>query len=77
MGGGARGEGQTCYLDKVRLQVAKQKQDLKEAERNCAFKVLLRLKAWIISHTKIFVLLVLCLLIFLAIVIILCSIHEG
>ncbi|ELR48157.1 GTPase IMAP family member 5, partial [Bos mutus] len=77
MGGGTHGEDQRRYLDKVRLQVAKQKQDLKEAERNCAFKALFRLKAWIISHTKICVLLVLCLLIFLAIVIILCSIHQG
>ncbi|KAI4585221.1 hypothetical protein MJG53_006755 [Ovis ammon polii x Ovis aries] len=34
MGSGTRGEGQRCYLDKVRLQVAKQKQELKEAERN-------------------------------------------
>ncbi|XP_025147570.3 GTPase IMAP family member 5 isoform X2 [Bubalus bubalis] len=76
MGAGAHGEGQRRYLDKVRLQVAKQKQDLKEAKRNCAFKALLRLKAWIVSHVKIFVLLVLCLLIFLAIVIILCT-HQG
>ena len=75
MGGGAHGEGQRRYLDKVRLQVAKQKQDLKEAERNSAFKALLRLKAWIVSHTKIFVL-VLCLLIFLAIVISLYSTHQ-
>ncbi|XP_019814853.2 GTPase IMAP family member 5-like isoform X2 [Bos indicus] len=75
MGGGAHGEGQRRYLDKVRLQVAKQKQDLKEAERNSAFKALLRLKAWIVSHAKIFVL-VLCLLIFLAIVISLYSTHQ-
>ena len=68
MGGRAHGEGQRRYLDKVWLQVAKQKQDLKEAERNCAFKALLRHKAWIVSHAKIFVL-VLCLWIFLAIVI--------
>ncbi|XP_017900922.1 PREDICTED: GTPase IMAP family member 5 [Capra hircus] len=77
MGGGAHGEGQRRYLDKVWLQVAKQKQDLKEAERNCSFKALLQLKAWIVSHVKIFVLLVLCLLIFLAIVILLCSTHQG
>ena len=77
MGGGTHGEGYRHYLDKVRLQVAKQKQDLKEAERNCAFKALLRLKAWIVSHAKVFVLLVLCLFIFLAIVIILSSTHQG
>ncbi|KAF4020464.1 hypothetical protein G4228_011984 [Cervus hanglu yarkandensis] len=77
MGGGANGEGYRHYLDKVRLQVAKQKEGLKEAERNCAFKALLRLKAWIASHAKIFVLLVLCLFIFLAIVIILSSTHQG
>lgn len=77
MGGGASGEGYRHYLDKVRLQVAKQKEGLKEAERNCAFKALLRLKAWIASHAKIFVLLVLCLFIFLAIVIILSSTHQG
>uniref|UniRef100_A0AC11BF78 Uncharacterized protein n=1 Tax=Ovis aries TaxID=9940 RepID=A0AC11BF78_SHEEP len=75
IGGGAHGESQRRYLEKVRLQVAKQKQDLKEAERNCAFKVLLRLKAWIVSHAKIFVL-VLCLFIFLAIVISLYSTHQ-
>ena len=75
MRGGAHGNG-THYQDKVRLQVAKQKQDLKEAERNCAFKALLQLNAWIVSHTKIFVLLVLCLLIFLAIIISLCSMHQ-
>ncbi|XP_043320027.1 GTPase IMAP family member 5-like isoform X1 [Cervus canadensis] len=75
MGGGAHGEGYRHYLDKVQLQVAKQKEGLKEAERNCAFKALLRLKAWIASHAKIFVL-VLCLLIFLAIVISLYSTHQ-
>ena len=73
--GGAHGEGQRRYLEKVQLQVAKQKQDLKEGERNGAFKVLLRLKAWIVSHAKIFVLF-LCLLIFLAIVISLYSTHQ-
>ncbi|KAM7244867.1 hypothetical protein CapIbe_003393 [Capra ibex] len=73
--GGTHGEGQRRYLEKVQLQVAKQKQDLKEGERNGAFKVLLRLKAWIVSHAKIFVLF-LCLLIFLAIVISLYSTHQ-
>ena len=34
MGVGTCGEGQKRYLDKIRLQVAKQKQDLKEAKRN-------------------------------------------
>ncbi|XP_069444978.1 GTPase IMAP family member 5-like [Ovis canadensis] len=34
MGGGTCGEGQRHYLDKVWLQVAKQKQDMKEAKRN-------------------------------------------
>ena len=77
IGGGTHGEGQRHYLDKVRLHVAKQKQDLKEAERNGASKALLQLKDWIVSHVKIFVLLVLCLFIFLAIVIILCSTHQG
>ena len=38
MGGGAHGEGQRHYLDKVWLQVAKQKQDLKKAKRNWVFK---------------------------------------
>ena len=73
--GGAHGEGLRRYLEKVWLQVAKQKQDLREGERNGAFKVLLRLKAWIVSHAKIFVLF-LCLLIFLAIVISLYSTHQ-
>ena len=45
IGGGAHGEGQRHYLAKVQLQVAKQKQGLKEAKRNWAFKTVFRLKA--------------------------------
>ncbi|XP_057588496.1 GTPase IMAP family member 5-like [Hippopotamus amphibius kiboko] len=73
-GGDARAEGYTRYLAKVRSQVAKQTQDLKEAQRNCAFKALLRVKNWVIFHIGIFVVLI-CVLIFLAILIILHITH--
>ncbi|XP_057406428.1 GTPase IMAP family member 5-like isoform X1 [Balaenoptera acutorostrata] len=75
-GGDPHGEGHVRYLAKVRSHVAKQKQDLKEAQRNRVFKALLRVKNWITSHIRIFAVLVICFLIFLAILISLCSTHE-
>ena len=70
MEGGAHGEGQRRYLDKVWLQVAKQRQGLKEAKRNCAFKTVFRLKAWIVVNYELCVCLVWCSLLFLLILLI-------
>ncbi|XP_043728714.1 GTPase IMAP family member 5-like isoform X1 [Cervus elaphus] len=69
-GGGAHGEGQRCYLAKVQLQVAKQKQGLKEAKRNWAFKTVFRLKAWIAVNYELCVCIVWCSLLFLLILLI-------
>ncbi|DAA30179.1 TPA: GTPase, IMAP family member 1-like isoform 2 [Bos taurus] len=70
MGGDAHGEGQRRYLNKVRLQVAKQRQGLKEAESNCAFKTVFRLRAWIVVNYELCVCLVWCSLLFLLILLI-------
>ena len=70
IGGGNHGEGQRRYLDKVRLQVAKQRQGLKEAESNCAFKTVFRLRAWIVVNYELCVCLVWCSLLFLLILLI-------
>ncbi|XP_007469907.1 PREDICTED: GTPase IMAP family member 5-like [Lipotes vexillifer] len=75
-GGDPHGEGLVRYLAQVRSHVAKQKHDLKEAQRNRAFKAVLRVKNWIISHIRIFAVFVICFLSFLAILISLCSTHE-
>ncbi|KAJ8793435.1 hypothetical protein J1605_019395 [Eschrichtius robustus] len=69
-GGDPRGEGHVRYLAKVRSHVAKQKQDLQEAQRNCAFKALLRVKNWIVVHDELCVCLVWCSLLFLLILLI-------
>ncbi|XP_014643128.1 PREDICTED: GTPase IMAP family member 5-like [Ceratotherium simum simum] len=75
--GGARAYGgdHVRYLAKVQLQVEKQSRDLKESESNWAFKALLRAKNWMISHMGISAVLVICLLIFLAVLINLCITH--
>uniref|UniRef100_A0A8C9BF94 AIG1-type G domain-containing protein n=1 Tax=Phocoena sinus TaxID=42100 RepID=A0A8C9BF94_PHOSS len=57
-GGDPHGEGHVRYLAEVSSHIAKQKQDLKEAQRNRAFKALLRVKHWIVSHIGIFALFV-------------------
>ncbi|XP_059788565.1 GTPase IMAP family member 5-like [Balaenoptera ricei] len=69
-GGDPHGEGHVRYLAKVRSHVAKQKQDLQEAQRNRAFKVLLRVKNWIVVHDELCVCLVWCSLLFLLILLI-------
>ncbi|XP_036719693.1 GTPase IMAP family member 5-like [Balaenoptera musculus] len=69
-GGDPHGEGHVRYLAKVRSHVAKQKQDLQEAQRHCAFKVLLRVKNWIVVHDELCVCLVWCSLLFLLILLI-------
>ncbi|KAM9077038.1 GTPase IMAP family member 5-like [Megaptera novaeangliae] len=69
-GGDPHGEGHVRYLAKVRSHVAKQKQDLQEAQRNRAFKALLRVKNWIVVHDELCVCLVWCSLLFLLILLI-------
>ncbi|XP_055277497.1 GTPase IMAP family member 5-like [Moschus berezovskii] len=69
-GGDAHGEDHRYYLAKVQLQVAKQKQSLKEAKRNWAFKTVFRLKAWIVVNYEFCVCLVWCSLLFLLILLI-------
>ncbi|XP_049570983.1 GTPase IMAP family member 5-like isoform X1 [Orcinus orca] len=75
-GGDPHGEGHVRYLAKVRSHIAKQKQDLREAQRNGAFKALLRVKHSIVSHIGIFAVFVICFLSLLAILISLCSTRE-
>lgn len=67
-GGGARGEGRQRYLAQVRAQVAKHRRDLEEREGNCAHRV----RKWVTSHLGLTAFLVICILIFLAILINLC-----
>ncbi|XP_057588878.1 GTPase IMAP family member 5-like [Hippopotamus amphibius kiboko] len=69
-GGDARAEGYTRYLAKVRSQVAKQTQDLKEAQRNCAFKAFLRVKSWVAVHGELCVCATWCSLLFILILLI-------
>ncbi|XP_060011896.1 GTPase IMAP family member 5 [Lagenorhynchus albirostris] len=57
-GGEPHGEGHVRYLAKVRSHIAKQKQDLREAQRNRAFKALLRVKRWAAVHDALCVCLV-------------------
>ncbi|XP_026957321.1 GTPase IMAP family member 5-like isoform X1 [Sagmatias obliquidens] len=75
-GGDPHGEGHVRYLAKVRSHIARQKQDLREAQRNGAFKALLRVKRSIVSHIGIFAVSVICFLSLLAILISLCSTRE-
>nr|XP_030710069.1 GTPase IMAP family member 5-like [Globicephala melas] len=57
-GGDPHGEGHVRYLAKVRSHIAKQKQDLREAQRNGAFKALLRVRRWAVVHDALCVCLV-------------------
>ncbi|XP_069317727.1 GTPase IMAP family member 5 [Eulemur rufifrons] len=57
------------YLAKVKQQVEKQKRELREGERNWAFKALLRVEHWKASHIVTSAFIAICVLIFLAIVI--------
>ncbi|XP_023986248.1 GTPase IMAP family member 5 isoform X2 [Physeter macrocephalus] len=75
-GGDPRGEGHVRYLARVRSHVAKQRRDLREAQRNRVFKALLQVKTWVVSHLRISAVLVICFLSFLAVLISLCSTHE-
>lgn len=67
-GGGAREEVPEPYLAQVRAQVAKHRRDLEEREGNCAHRV----RKWVTSHLGLTAFLVICILIFLAILINLC-----
>ncbi|XP_031530488.2 GTPase IMAP family member 5-like [Vicugna pacos] len=77
-GDDARGEGHRLYLDKVQSQVVKQKQDLdlEGVQKNCVFKALLCVKNWIISNSGVFAVLIICILIFLAMLISLYILHK-
>lgn len=46
----APGRGRRHHLAKMLSHIEKQKQDLQEAQRNCALHGLLRVKNWIVSH---------------------------
>ncbi|KAM8774801.1 GTPase IMAP family member 5-like [Rhynchonycteris naso] len=65
------GENHKCYLAKVRRYIEKQKQDLKELSPRPS-GVFFRVKEWMLSHIEITAFLVICFLIFLAILINLC-----
>ncbi|KAM7120669.1 GTPase IMAP family member 5-like isoform 2-T4 [Molossus nigricans] len=66
---GARGEEHRRYLAKVRAHVEGQKRDLKETECHQVSRALLRVKKWMISNTGLSIFLVICILIFLAVLI--------
>lgn len=68
-GGGVHGEGHQRYLAKVRAQVEKQKQALKESRSNRASRALLGAKTWVFANPGISALLVTCFLIFLVVLI--------
>lgn len=70
--GGDSRENHERYLAQVRAQVAKHKQDLEKSERSCV----LRVQSWMASHRGLTAFLVICILIFLAILISLC-IAQG
>ncbi|XP_007126709.1 GTPase IMAP family member 5 [Physeter macrocephalus] len=69
-GGDPRGEGHVRYLARVRSHVAKQRRDLREAQRNRVFKALLQVKTWVVVHYELCVCLVWCSLLFLLILLI-------
>ncbi|XP_040858481.1 GTPase IMAP family member 5-like isoform X2 [Ochotona curzoniae] len=57
------------FLANVKQQVEKQKQELKEHESNCALRALLRLKHWARSHLILCAFLIICVVIFIAILV--------
>ncbi|XP_054449386.1 GTPase IMAP family member 5 [Pteronotus mesoamericanus] len=65
---GACGE-ELGYLAQVQAQVEKQKRDLKELEGPRVSKTLLRVKEWIFSHIGLLAFIVICILIYLAVLI--------
>ncbi|XP_021548581.1 GTPase IMAP family member 5 [Neomonachus schauinslandi] len=65
-GGGACGEGHRRYLDRVRAQLGKQRRHLRDPRSNWACGVLLRVTRWMFSCSGITVVLIICILIFLA-----------
>ncbi|XP_021096507.1 GTPase IMAP family member 1 [Heterocephalus glaber] len=69
-GGDAAGqEDHRRYLAQVRQQVQKQRRELNEAENNCVCRALLRAQDWMVSHVVISACLIICGLIFLALLI--------
>ncbi|XP_070472852.1 GTPase IMAP family member 5-like isoform X1 [Equus przewalskii] len=71
-GAGVGGGDHRRYLARVQLQVEKQRRDLTESESNWALKALLRAKNWMLAHRGISAVIVICTLIFLAVLIYLC-----
>lgn len=70
------GEEYRSYLAKVKAHVEKQKQDLKKTWSHRVPKVLLRVRKWMLSNVGLSAFLVICVLIFLALLINLC-ITQG
>lgn len=75
-GGVTRGESYRRYLAKVQLQVEKHKRDLRETRSHWVFKVLRRGQEWVNSHLCLSAFVLICLLIFLAVLINLCMTQE-
>lgn len=75
-GGSAHGEEHRRFLTKVQEYVEKQQRALKERGSNWASRVLLRVKTWVFSNPGISAFLVICFLIFLAVLINLCITHA-
>lgn len=71
-GGGTHGEEHRRYLAKVQAHVEKQRRDLQEAGRHWVSKAVHRVKNWMLSHIGLSVFLMICILVFLAILINLC-----
>nr|XP_002722570.3 GTPase IMAP family member 5 [Oryctolagus cuniculus] len=57
------------FRDKVKLQVERQRQELRERESSCVLQALRRVKNWVTSHLILCAFLTICALIFLAILI--------
>ncbi|XP_023620321.1 GTPase IMAP family member 5-like [Myotis lucifugus] len=70
--GGITEEKHRWYLAKVKAHVEKQKQDLKETRSQRVYKVILRVRNCMLSNIGLSAILVICLLIFLALLINLC-----
>lgn len=70
--GDTRGEGRRRYLAQVQSQVEKHKRDLRGTRSHWVFKGLHRVQEWMLSHLCLSAFVLICLLIFLAVLINLC-----
>uniref|UniRef100_A0A452UUR7 AIG1-type G domain-containing protein n=1 Tax=Ursus maritimus TaxID=29073 RepID=A0A452UUR7_URSMA len=75
-GGGAHGEERRRYLAKVRAQLEEQRRDLRDSTSNWACGALLKVRRWMLSNIGITAVLIICILIFLATLINLCSVKS-